>query len=328
MRALRRRLSVALGAAILIAGAIAVWWAFPAEPVAELLRHSSTRAHTVRVPLPELGARVERWRIVTAEGDTATGLWRAAAPGASRPWTVVLLGGLRTGDRAALLLPEMPAHLLAMDWPWSDSRQMGAVEIARKLPAIRRAILRTPGILALGVEAVAQYPESDRIALLGASLGVAPTIAALRLTDVPQAVVLLDGGADLERLFDVALRREGCPAVLVPGLAAFAKRLVHPLEPMLHADAARHLHVLVLSSHGDERIPRHSVDRLHASFPNADVRVRSGGHVSPKRPQEIAPLVAEVLNWLDTVPDASIGASSRSVRADHPPRSSSRNRSP
>ena len=65
--------------------------------------------------------------MVDERGDTFTGLWRAAVRGAGDPraeseatnqlWTVVLLGGFFSGDRAALLLPErLHAHVLAVDW--------------------------------------------------------------------------------------------------------------------------------------------------------------------------------------------------------------------
>lgn len=279
--------------------AAAIWWASPRDPERELRRHAPALSHVVRTPAPQLGERVERWRIVTAAGDTSTGLWRAALPGAAQPWTIVLLGGLRTGDRAALLLPDIEANVLAMDWPWDGRRRMGAVAIARRLPAIRRAVLRSPGVLALGLDAVAEQSDPDRIVLLGASLGVPPAVAALRLAPPPEALVLVDGGADLQRLLASGLRREGCPAILGRVLAAFAARLIHPLEPALHAGAAGDLRVLLINSEDDRMIPPGSIAALRASFPQAEVRARRDQHLDPKRAESIAALTAEVLAWLE-----------------------------
>lgn len=216
------------------------WWALPPDPVAVLQRHWSPLARVERVVAPEVGAPIERWRMITAAGDTVTGLWRAAPPGTPRPWTIVMLGGLQTGDRAVLLLPsQTAAHALAVDWPWSGRRTLSAWEIAERLAAIQDAVLRSPAVLAVGVEAVTRQSEVDpsRVAVLGASLGVPPAVAALRLPPAPHALVLIDGAADLEVLLRAALIRERVPGALAAPLAALGFRLIRPLEPSLHAGA-------------------------------------------------------------------------------------------
>ncbi len=301
------RVALFAAGALVLAVAAAAWWFFPPDPVVELRRHFSPLARVVRVPAPELGPRVERWRLITAAGDTATALWRPAPAGAARPWTAVMLGGLRTGDRAALLLPpDAPVAALAVDWPWRESRTLTPWQVAMRLGAIRAALLRTPGVLALGTEAVARQPEVDstRVVLLGASLGVPPALAALRLTRVPDALVLIDGAADLRALLAAGLERERWPAWLAAPAAAIAFRLLRPLEPALHGAVAARLPVLVINSERDALLPGAAIRRLHASLPRAETRWRRGGHLHPRRGDVIASLVQEVVPWLKARGDA------------------------
>ncbi|HEX5633888.1 MAG TPA: hypothetical protein VFX50_11705, partial [Gemmatimonadales bacterium] len=86
-----------------------------------------------RIPAPELGPGFERWRMIGAHRDTVTGIWRSGAadgagPSSAQPhWSVVVLGGIGTDDRAALLVPDsLPVNVLAVSWPWKGARQMGA----------------------------------------------------------------------------------------------------------------------------------------------------------------------------------------------------------
>lgn len=285
----------------LIVAAAACWWLWPADPAAELRHRWSPLARVERNPAPQLGARVERWRLTAADGSRATGLWRAAPPGAPGPWTVVLLGGLVTGDRAALLLPaDVPVHVLAMDWPWEGPRRMSALRMLRELGAIRGAALRSPAVLALGVEAAARQPGADRarVALVGASLGVPPAVAALRLTTTPRALVLIDGGAGLSAMFRHLLERARWPAVLAAPVGALAARLVRPLEPALHAGATRGVRVLVINGDRDEMLPPGASRLLHASCPGAEVRWRRDTHLRPRRLDVIAATAREADAWL------------------------------
>jgi pimeloyl-ACP methyl ester carboxylesterase len=301
MRHLALALLVLAGLATLAA---AWWWSHPPDAVKSLRAWQAPLARLERVPRPDLGARVERWRLIDARGDTTFALWRAAAPGASRPWTVVMLGGIGTGDRAALLLPEeVAAHVLAVDWPWRGEREMNGARLAYMVPRLRAALLRTPACLALGLEAVARAPETDtaRVALLGASLGAPPSIAALSLSTVPDALVLVDGFAGLAAALRVGLERETRPRWAARPLAALAARLLSPLEPERHR-AALGLPALVVNAAHDERLPRESIERLHALLPHATVRVRADTHVLPERLALIAELARSASAWLDSLP--------------------------
>ncbi len=289
---------------MLAAALVAAWWVYPPDPARMLRARSAPFVRLEREPRPDLGTRVERWRILDQRGDTTLALWRAAPAAARRPWTVVMLGGIGTGDRAALLFPaDLPVHVLAVDWPWRGDRRMNGTRLVTLLPAIRGALLRTPACLARGLDAVGTVPEVDtaRVALLGASLGVPPSIAALRLTHGARALVLVDGFAGLEPALRFGLARETRPRWIATPLAAIGARLLDPLEPAHHA-AALDLPALVVNAERDERIPRECMLRLHALLPHAAVRWRADTHVLPQRRTLIAGLAREAAAWLDSLP--------------------------
>jgi hypothetical protein len=287
------------------------WRSNPRYGPEVLIEHRSPLTAVARSPAPELGARVERWTIVDERGATFSGLWRTAMrpamdPGPEfeapeRPWTVVLLGGFFAGDRAALLLPEtLHAHVLAVDWPWKGPRKLSAIQFVRSLPAIRRVALRSPAALAIGVDAVSRQPEVDptRIALVGASLGVPSTVAALALTSAPSACALLYGAADIETWMTHALARYGSPDVLARVIAKYAVAFVRPLEPALHRADSK-LRMLIVNACGDQFVPLAAARALHRAFPQAAVRWKEGKHLDGRPGPMIQDLAAEVAAWLD-----------------------------
>jgi pimeloyl-ACP methyl ester carboxylesterase len=296
-----------LGLLTLLGVAVAVfawWWTHPPAPEVELREHWAPLASVDREPQPELGARVERWTLTDERGERITGLWRSAREGTERPWTVVMLGGLGTGDRAALLIPDdIPANVLAVDWPWNGPRKMSTTEFAGKLMEMRAAILRSPAAVALGVDACRDQPEVDasRIALLGVSLGVPPTLAALRLSDAPTALALLDGAAHIDVVLRSDLEGYVKQKWLASLLAALAYRLIIAIEPARNAEAAEGIPTLLISAENDERLPIEAVRALHAAIPHAEAHWRSDIHVNPGRPETIAKLAVYVNGWLGTL---------------------------
>jgi dienelactone hydrolase len=238
---------------------------------------------------------------------------RADSKTTDQPWTVVLLGGFFAGDRAALLLPErVHANVLAVDWPWKGPRKLSAIQFVRSLPAIRRTALRSPAALAIGVDAVSRQPEVDmtRIALVGASLGVPSTVAALALTDAPAACALLYGGADIETWMSHALTRYGSPDPLAPVIAKGAVAFVRPLEPALHRTEAK-VRMLIVSGRSDQFVPLAVAQALHRTFPQATVRWKEGQHLDGRRGPMIDDLAAEVEAWLEGSPRSREARSNR-----------------
>jgi hypothetical protein len=294
--------------AIALAAAIAWWWTHPPDPVRTLREHWSPLARLERTPRPDLGEGIERWRLHDARGRTVQGIWRPARlpSGAARQvWTVVLMGGLHTGDRAAFLIPaHLPVHVLAMDWPWDGPREMDQARFVAMIPAIRRAILDTPACLAIAVDAAAAQPEVDatRIALIGVSLGVPAATGAIRLTDSPTAVVLVDGAVDLEKTLEADLRARGDTRWLAAPLASLASRLTDAMEPSHHLEALVDYPTLLVNSRDDDRLVPETILALHAALPGAAHVWRDGEHVRPEEAEILAALVRDIHGWLASDP--------------------------
>jgi len=217
-------------------------------------------------------------------------------------WTVVILGGIGTDDGAALLVPDsLPVSVLAVSWPWKGPRRMSQMEFVANAPAIRSALLQTPAALARGVEAVRRIRPGTRVALVGASLGVPPTIAALPLAGV-DALVLVDGAADLQRLLRSEAARSLGEGPLVAGFAQLSAPLaawmLSPLEPSRRSRNERAIPTLIVDAQHEDRLPRACVAALHARFPHATLATHPGGHLRPENRRQVSSIVATVWRWL------------------------------
>lgn len=301
----RRALAALFPLALAVLAALVWWWTHPPDPARELRTRHRPLAALERTPAPDLGPGVERWLMLAADGDTVRGIWRAAAE-AQPAWVVVLLGGIGTDDRAALLVPaSLPVGVLAVSWPWTGPRRMSTPEFLASVPAMREALLRAPGAMARGVEAARRVCPGARVALVGASLGVAPTVAALSLAR-PEATVLVDGAADLPRLMRSEIARELGRGPMVRALAvaaaALGGRLLDPLEPARHGLASPATAVLLVDAEQEERYPPECVARLHATFPRATRATHPGGHVRPTHERDLAAVAEAAGRWLDALP--------------------------
>lgn len=308
MKAIFRVMTMAVLLAFLLLGlALAWWWSHPPDAVRELRAHHGGLDRLERTPVTGLGDDVERWSLIAPGSDTVTALWRRGSH-AEPDWVVVLLGGIGTDDRAALLVPsELPVGVLAVSWPWKGSRTMSQGEFLRTVPAMRGALLSTPGAIARGVEGVRKAHPNARVVLIGASLGVAPTVAALALTRV-DALVLVDGAADLERLMQFEVARELGPKSTVGWLAgpagSLGGRLLASLEPSRHAAAAAGTPVLLVDAAEEERYPPACVERLHQTFPHARRVQHPGPHIRPEARAQVLAVIEAAVTWIGTLPRA------------------------
>jgi len=284
----------------------AAWWSRPPDPAAEVRAHRRQLVTLDRVPLPHVGRGVERWVMIAAGGDTVVGLWRPGAPQQGARWAAVIIGGIETDDRAALLVPDsLPIGILAVSWPWRGPRHMSVPAFVASVPAVRAALIRTPAALARGMEAVHRAYPDTRVLLLGASLGAPPVAAAVSVAR-PDALVLVDGAADLGRLLRSettrALGGGIAGAMLGPPAGALGARLVSSLEPSRHGAAAQAIPVLLVDPERDYRYPPECVARLHATFPHASRRLHPGGHMHPDDRPQLTRIIDIIWQWLNQEP--------------------------
>ncbi len=316
MRALRLVIPLGLAVGLL---ALVAWWALPPDAGHELRARTPALVRVARGPLAGT-AGAEAWRLTTDRGEVLDAIWNPAQPTTGRPWVAVLLGGMHTGDRAALLLPgSPPVGTLALDWPWDGPPRMSTLELVRRLPAVREALLSSPGAIAVGVAAVRREAATyaPRIAVVGVSLGVPPALAALSTGANPDALVLIDGGADLRSQLAMRLERH-LPHLLADPLAALAARLIDPLEPARHFEAARTVPTLVINARGEQRLPATAVARLHAGLSQAERRWHEGKHIRPERLADVRELALEASEWLEGLPAAAPDAAYRQNKPPEP----------
>lgn len=303
------RAAVALLAASALA--LAAPWLRPVDRRTEVDIRTHALVSLEREPLPGQGRGLERWRLIGPDADTVTALWRPPAPGAATggegapEWTVVLLGGIGTDDRAALLVPDrLPAGVLAVSWPWKGSRRMGWARFVASIPALRASLLRTPLALARGVEAVRRVRPGARLAMVGASLGVPPTVAALPLVRA-DALVLVGGAADLGRLLRSETARALGGGPIAAGAATLAAPLgawlLGPLEPSGVVVAARAIPTLLVDAESEERLPRACVERLHSAFPHATRALHPGAHLRPEDEHQMSVILDTAWDWMRQV---------------------------
>ena len=113
---------------------------------------------------------------------------------------IIVMGGEGTGKDAVDLVgtPQGVAYV-ALDYPYNGDQELDAFwESVGAIPDIQQAFLDSPPAMSLALDWVQQEPwfDSDRVELVGASLGVPFTAAAGALDARFSRVWLLHGGAD------------------------------------------------------------------------------------------------------------------------------------
>lgn len=294
-----RRLRVVLGLAAaghLMLGALTLW--LLRDPLPRMAERRSAIATVDEGPERRAGGILSMpVRVRASSGLEVDLIVRRPAIGDSasapreprrRP-LYLLLGGYRTGARAAMLVEETRgAVVAAMDYPYDGPLDVRGPAVLGRLPDIRRAILDTPPAIALALDYLLAAPEVDpeRVELVGVSLGAffAPVAAALdpRIT----RLWLVHGAArprevlehGLRRYVEWALPRE---IVAVAANVVFAGPQLAP-ERWLPRVSPRP--VIMIGAAGDRSLPRDAVEALYASAREPKDRIRlPGRHVHPER---------------------------------------------
>lgn len=213
---------------------------------------------------------------------------------------LVMLGGLRTGKRVLDYLEDCEdLVLVALDYPYEEKKEKYSVgEFLSQLPEMRRAIVNTVPAVMLSVDYLMAKEEVDtnRIVLIGGSVGAlfAPAIAACdqRIS----AVAILFGAGDLQSLLYANLEMPSPLAYIVSRVGAL---LVSPVEPLKYVDRISPRPVFMLNGTDDPRMPARCTRLLYqkAKQPKLSRWIPSGHlHI---RSKEFHRLVRhELATWL------------------------------
>ena len=211
---------------------------------------------------------------------------------------LIVLGGHRTGSDAVDLFGDVGDRVVVgVDYPYTGPQRVrGARQILSTLPLASQAFLDTVPAVSLVLDWIIEHPwaDTDRIVIIGASLGVpfATTVAA-RDKRIAGAV-LVHGAADNRLWLEAQLGRR-----------MDAKFLHYPLSIVLHwiahgpaMDTREHVGriaprpVVIIGARNDERTPAGQVELLYelAGEPKR-LRFTDGLHVEPDRPDIVAALL-------------------------------------
>jgi hypothetical protein len=308
---MRVALALAAGGALLL-GAASLWLLRDPGP-RFAARRSALATVEAAPPVRSSGMVSQTVRLSATSGLTLTVLVRTpeapaaggfppAADGSGRRPLFLILGGYRTGERAAELVQETRgAVVAAMGYPYAGPLDVRGLGIVPHLPEIRRAILDTPPALQVALDYLLSLPnvDPDRVELVGVSFGafLAPVAAALdtRVT----RLWLVHGAGNPRKVLEHGLRNSvphTVPRVLLAAAAhvVFAGPRLAP-ERWLPAVAPRP--VVIINTADDERLPREAVAALYASAlePREQIWL-SGPHVHPNREDVVSELMGVVLS--------------------------------
>lgn len=204
--------------------------------------------------------RVEELTLRMPDGDSITAFLRAPTEAtASSLGGVVLVAGRETGRRAAAVVPgPLGTAVLAVEYPQALPEDLTVSALLDRLPEIRSAALRMPGILRGAARFLADEPavDSTRMAMVGVSFGV-PFAAAAGSDPLFRGVALHHGGAGLDRILEANLPVEN--GLLRSIAAELLGWYFRSLEPARHVDDLGATPLLLINGRGDTRIPESSV---------------------------------------------------------------------
>jgi len=213
----------------------------------------------------------------------------------------MILGGYRTGDRAATLIPNTHGNVVAaLAYPYEGDLGMKGLAVVPAVPALRRAILDTPAAIMLALDYLLSRPDVDptRIELVGASFGTPFATMAGALDQRVTRVWSLHGAAWPYDQIELNLRRSiGFAPVrkLVAGLATLLASGPR-FEPADWAPRISPRPFIMINARHDERMPREAIDALWAAAKEPkELLWLEGPHMQSNRREVLAALVETVL---------------------------------
>jgi hypothetical protein len=223
-----------------------------------------------------------------------------ARPGTRRP-LFLILGGYRTGDRAATLITDTRgAVVAALGYPYDGRMDVRGIRLVGQVPAIRRAILDTPPSIQIALDHLLDRADIDpaRVELVGASFGVPFATIAAAMDDRVSRLWLAHGAGRPLLLLEHGLRRSipWGPIRSLVARVAWVLAAAPRLTPEIWLPRVSPRPVVIINAEDDERLPRAAIDALYESALEPKERIwLTGGHVLPGRTDVIRGLVETVL---------------------------------
>jgi hypothetical protein len=213
----------------------------------------------------------------------------------------LILGGYRTGDQAATLIPDTHGNIIAaLAYPYSGDLGVKGLRVIPAVPKIRRALLDTPAATMLAIDYLLSRADVDssRVELVGASFGAPFVVIAGAMDERVSRVWSVYGGGRLYDQLEVNLRKSigfGPGRYAVAGIAAAFASVPH-LRPEQWAPQISPRPFVMINSPEDERIPRTSVEALYeAALEPKEMVWLDGPHLHRSRPDVLARLVGVVM---------------------------------
>lgn len=277
------------------------------DPVPRILsRRSSLVDRSVELIARDSGHVTERVNLRAASGlKVRMILRRPEAPDSGailkkRP-VFVILGGYRTGDLAATLIPDTRGNIVvALAYPYDGDLGIKGLRVLPAVPSIRGAILDTPAavMLALDYLLARDDVDSSRVEMVGASFGSPFGVVVAALDHRVTRVWSVYGAARPYDQIELNLRKSIGFGPLRAAVAFAANIFASGprLDPEYWAARVSPRPFIMINSREDERIPRHAVDALYAAAQEPKQMIwLDGPHLHRSRPNVLSALVETVL---------------------------------
>lgn len=247
----------------------------------------------------------------TVSLTSTTGLvvdMRIVRPNTARQLPVVVVAGGHETGMDAVELAGHPDHIafVAISYPYRGSHDpQGVWESLQTVPHIQDAFLDTAPALALAAQWLVTEPwvDTERVELVGASLGVPFAAVAGAIDDRFSRVWLLHGGGDNVSWVSHLGRRNIANETLRRGVARFALLVTHGYSfdtPKWLGRIAPRPVVVVMACDDDYTPPEAQAPLVDAALAadHATLLWTTGRHIKSGRDDELAQLIDIVLTGI------------------------------
>ena len=224
-------------------------------------------------------------------------LIRDEHPAGRRP-VLVVLGGHRTGSDAVDLFGDVGERVVVgVDYPYAGPEKVrGVRQTLATLPLARQAFRDTVPAVSLVLDWVEQqhWADSDRIFIVGASLGVPfATTAAARDTRI-RGALLVHGAADNRLWLEAQVARRIDAEYMHYPLSEVLHWMAHgpAMDTQERIGAIAPRPVVIIGARNDERTPAGQTQLLYDSAGEPKrLRFTHGMHIEPDRPEIVGALL-------------------------------------